>query len=207
VIDVVAEINAVRRAVGSAELEEGEGRSITIARTYGTGLDDLWDCCTNPERIPRWFLPVSGELREGGRYQLEGNAGGTIRQCEPPRAFSATWEYGGDVSWIEVRLTPESEDSTRFELTHTARINDHWGEFGPGAVGVGWDLAILGLQTHLSTEIGMSQAEVQRWTESEDGKRYMRLSSEAWGEADAEAGADPAQAREAAGRTAAAYTG
>ena len=31
-------------------------------------IDDVWDACTNPERIPRWFLPVSGDLRLGGRY-------------------------------------------------------------------------------------------------------------------------------------------
>jgi uncharacterized protein YndB with AHSA1/START domain len=57
--------------------------------------------CTNPERIPRWFLPVSGELKEGGRYQLEGNAGGTITRCDPPHGFDATWEMGSDMSWIE----------------------------------------------------------------------------------------------------------
>ena len=55
-----------------------------ISAVYDTTLDDLWDACTNAERIPRWFLPVSGELRDGGRYQLEGNAGGTIERCDPP---------------------------------------------------------------------------------------------------------------------------
>ena len=44
----------------------------------------MWDACTDPERIGRWFLPVSGDLRLGGRYQLEGNAGGEILRCEPP---------------------------------------------------------------------------------------------------------------------------
>ena len=57
------------------------------------------DAVTSAERIPRWFLPVSGRLELGGRYQLEGNAGGTIRRCERPSHLGLTWELGGDVSW------------------------------------------------------------------------------------------------------------
>ena len=106
-IDVTQQINAVRRQVGKRVLEAGEARVVTIARIYHAELADVWDACTNAERIPRWFLPVSGELRLGGHYQLEGNAGGTIERCDPPRGFAATWEFGGDVSWIELRLEPD----------------------------------------------------------------------------------------------------
>ena len=56
----------------------------TLTRSYATTVEDLWDAATSKERIPRWFLPVSGRLELGGRYQLEGNAGGTIRHCERP---------------------------------------------------------------------------------------------------------------------------
>ena len=82
---------------------------------------------TNPERIRRWFLPVSGDLSEGGHYQLESNAGGTISHCEKPRGFAATWEYDEDVSWIEVRLTPEGDGRTRLELEHVAHVADESG--------------------------------------------------------------------------------
>jgi Activator of Hsp90 ATPase homolog 1-like protein len=78
VIEVVEEINRVERRVGSRTFDAGEARTIVIARTYDAALEDVWDACTNPERLPRWFLPVSGELRPGGRYELEGNAGGEI---------------------------------------------------------------------------------------------------------------------------------
>src|SRR4029450_4047811 len=87
-------------------IEAGDARVVSISQTYDTDIDDLWDAVTNPEHIPRWFLPVSGELKVGGRYQLEGNAGGVIERCEPPRSFAATWEYGGAISWIEVTLAP-----------------------------------------------------------------------------------------------------
>ena len=55
-------------------------------------------------RIPLWFLPVTGDLRLGGRFQVEGNAGGVVERCDPPRSFAATWECGESTSWLEVRL-------------------------------------------------------------------------------------------------------
>ena len=47
-----------------------------------------------------------------GHYTL---AGGRTADWLPsgagftPEAFDATWEYGGEVSWIEVRLAPEGD--------------------------------------------------------------------------------------------------
>ena len=52
------EINAVERRVGSSEFRAGEARMVTIARSYDAPIEDVWDACTNPERIPRWFLPA-----------------------------------------------------------------------------------------------------------------------------------------------------
>jgi uncharacterized protein YndB with AHSA1/START domain len=206
-IDVAHQINAVRREVGSRVMEAGEARTTVISQTYDATIDDLWDACTNPERIPRWFLPVTGDLRLHGRYQLEGNAGGTIEQCDPPKGFAATWEYGGEVSWIEVRLTPESGERTRFELEHIAHVDDRWAEFGPGAVGVGWDLAVVGLTLHLASGGGaVDPAEVAAWTASADGKAFVTASSERWRDASIAAGTDPAEATAAAERTTAAYT-
>lgn len=205
-IDVSHQISAVRRTLGDRVLEGKEARVLTISQVYDTGLADLWDACTNPERIPRWFLPVSGELRVGGKYQLEGNAGGTVERCDPPKSFAATWEFGGNVSWIEVRLTPEGE-GTRFELEHVAHVDDRWDEFGPGAVGIGWDSALVGLVLHLSAPgTAVDPEAAMAWMMSPEGIRFMTASNDAWYEADVAAGADPAQARAAADRTLKAYT-
>lgn len=152
VIEVEEQINAAERRVRSRTFDAGEARTVVISRTYDAALEDVWDACTNPERIPRWFLPVSGELRAGGRYQLEGNAGGEIERCDPPHGFAATWEFGGNVSWIELRLSDADGGRTRFELEHIAPGDDeHWAQFGPGAVGVGWELALLGLARHFAS--------------------------------------------------------
>ena len=100
-IDIAGRINAVTRKVGDSE-HRGRAAKVVVARcAFDTSPDDLWEAITNVERIPCWFLPISGDLRLGGRYQLKGNAGGEILSCDPPRHLSVTWEFGGEVSWLD----------------------------------------------------------------------------------------------------------
>jgi uncharacterized protein YndB with AHSA1/START domain len=206
-IDVAHQINAVARRVGARTLDAGEARTVVVSQTYRAALDDVWDACTNAERIPRWFLPITGDLRVGGRYQLEGNASGTIESCNPPNGFSATWEFGGSTTWIELRLTPLGDEETCFELEHIAHIDDETSvQFGPGAVGIGWDLSLLGLASHLGTGDGVTPADAAAWVASDEGREFMVLSGRAWGDAAAAAGDDPQAAAAAAQRTIEAYT-
>jgi uncharacterized protein YndB with AHSA1/START domain len=208
-IDVVHQISSVDRHVGSRALAAGEARTVTISRVYDTPPEDLWDACTNPERISRWFLPISGDLSLGGRYEFEGNASGTIERCEPPHSVDATWEYGGQISWIELRLTPEPGGRTLFALEHIAHVeDDFWDQFGPGAVGVGWDGAVLGLTLYLTDPAALPEREaVEAWQASEEGRQFTGLSSERWAEASIAAGADPEEAHAAAARTTDVYSG
>jgi len=206
--DVQHQINAVSRVVGSVALEAGQARTLTISQTYAAPLADVWDACTSAERIPRWFLPVSGDLVLGGRYQLEGNAQGTISECDPPRGFDVTWEYGSEVSWVEVRLSDEGPDRTRFELHHIAHVDDErWAQFGPGAVGIGWDSGLLGLAGHLSSGTGVDPADAMAWMASPEGVDFITRSSAAWAEASIVAGTDAAAATAAMHQCTAAYTG
>ncbi len=207
-IDVSQQINAVSRQVGRRVLAAGEARTVTVSQTYHAPVEDVWDAITSPARIPRWFLPITGELRPGGRYQLQGNASGTVESCDPPNGFTATWEYGDEVTWIEVRLTSGPDGSTRLVLEHIAHVSDEqWAQFGPGAVGVGWDMGLLGLATHLSTGDAVDPQQAAAWMASADGRQFMSASSELWYEASIAAGTDEVAARAAAGRTIAAYTG
>lgn len=205
-IDVTHQINAVTRQVGTRVIQAGEARTTTISQTYKADVEDVWDACTNPERIPRWFLPVTGDLRQGGTYQLEGNAGGTIEYCDRPTSFTATWEYSGAVSWIEVRLTSQADGRTRLELEHIAMEDEHWAQFGPGAVGIGWDMALIGLSEHLTSGQPVDAEAAMAWMASEEGKRFMTMSSQRWAEANIAAGTEEAAARAQADRTTAFYT-
>jgi uncharacterized protein YndB with AHSA1/START domain len=204
-IDVTKQIEAVTRTVGTA----GDARIGTISQVYPTGIDDLWEALTSAERIPRWFLPITGDLKEGGHYQLEGNAGGTITRCDKPNGYAATWEYGDTVSTITVRLTAIDGEHTRLELEHAGVPDpDFWAQFGPGATGLGWDGGLMGLALHLSApDQPIDKEAVAAWMASDEGREFWRQSSEAWYSANVASGADPETARGMADRTFAAYTG
>ncbi|MDG0810493.1 SRPBCC family protein [Cohnella rhizosphaerae] len=179
---------------------------MTLERAYDTTLDDLWDAMTNPERLPRWFAPVGGELRLGGRYQIQNNAGGTVTECEPPRFFALTWEFAGGLSWVEVRLFAEGEDRSRLKLSHICPVDDHWKKFGPGAVGVGWDLSLAGLAFHLA-DGGAERIDEHEFGASVEGKAFMADCSEEWRRAAVAGGENESRAEAAANRVTAFYTG
>jgi uncharacterized protein YndB with AHSA1/START domain len=188
-----------------------DGREAKVAvarRTYEAPIEDLWDALTNPERLPRWFLPVSGDLRVGGRYQTQGNAGGVVERCERPDLLALTWEFGGEVTWLELRLTEAGTDLTVLELAHTAYVDpDRWAEFGPGAVGIGWDLALNGLALHLRTGEALDPGEAEAWSMSAEGVEFITGASSAWTRAAVEGGDDAVAAEAAGARTTAFYTG
>ena len=203
--DVATHLGAVERSVSALERDGQPARAVTLSRSYTTTLEDLWDAATSAERIPGWFLPISGELELGGRYQLEGNAGGVITACEPPSHFALTWEFG-DVSWVEVRFSNDGVHRARLTLTHTAHLSDHWDTYGPGAVGVGWEMGLLGMELHL-TQPNAPKPDPAEFAMSPDGKALLTGSSKAWAQAAVAAGEDPDAAHAAARRTAAFYTG
>jgi hypothetical protein len=162
---------------------------------------------TKADRLPRWGMPVSGDLRLGGRFKIEGNASGEILACEPPRHLQVTWEYGGQTSWVDVRIAKHG-DGAALTLEHISHETDEqWSKFGPGATGVGWDLALLGLTLYAEAG-GMSDPkEGMAWMMSENGKAFVRASSDAWGQASIDSGMARDAALGAASRTTAAYTG
>ena len=204
--DVAGHLGAVARSVSPLKRDGQPAHAVTLSRSYATTMEDLWEALTSARRIPRWFLPVSGRLELGGRYQLEGNAGGVITACEPPSQFAITWEFAGDVSWVEVRLVDDGAGRARLTLTHTARLSPHWDEYGPGAAGVGWEMSFFGLALHLA-QPGEAPLDEARFAASPDGKALMTGSSEGWQRAAVQAGADPDAANAAARRTTAFYTG
>jgi uncharacterized protein YndB with AHSA1/START domain len=205
--DIANEINTVHREVGRRQFPSGEGRTVVLRRTYDAPVEDVWDAITDPDRISRWFLPVTGDLRLGGTYQLKGNAGGEILRCEPPHLLAVTWIFGdpdeAGASEVEVRLSAGEDGDTVFELVHAAIVeSDRWTEYGPGAVGVGWDLALLGLGVHLR---GGSIDDPMAWSMSEEARQIMTDSSNAWGVANEAAGATSADAAAAVANTTAFY--
>ena len=192
-IDIARELEAVHREVADRTVPAGDAKAVILEREYDAPIEDVWDALTNPERIGRWFLPISGDYRLGGTYQFEGNAGGEIRECDQPNRLKVTWVYGpvqsdADISEVELRLSRAGDNRTRFVLEHTAVVpEEFWAMYGPGAVGVGWEGGLLGLELHLR---GGSVGDPQAWQGSDEGREFNTRSSKAWGEAYRAYGAD-----------------
>src|SRR5262245_60011905 len=205
--DIAAWIGAVTREVRNIEHEGKPAAMVVAVREYDTDIADLWDAITSAERIPRWFLPISGELKLGGRYQLHGNAGGAITRCEPPRELAVTWEFAGGVSWVNVSLSELGKERTRLVLQHIAHPEAHWEQFGPGAVGIGWELGLMGLARHLQSGAARPPESDPAWMSSPEAKRFMAQSAQGWGDAAIAAGESETQAHAAAERTRKFYSG
>ena len=204
--EVGSHLDAMDRSVCYLKRDGKPASGVTLTREFATSLENLWDAVTNSERIPRWFAVVSGELALGGRYQIEGNASGTVTACEPLAHFALTWEFAGDVSWVEVRSKATGDGSAQLSLTHTALLSPFWDQFGPGAVGVGWEMGFLRLALYLA-QPDWTKPDEMEFATSADGKAFITGSSECWAQASIAAGTDMENAHAAARNTTAFYTG
>jgi uncharacterized protein YndB with AHSA1/START domain len=105
-------------------ISAGEARVAVFTRTYQTTVEDLWDACTNPERLRRWYVPVTGDLHIGGSFQQLNMGSGTILACDPPHLLKVS--LGGGADEIELRLFPGPVDeTTTLELQHATTLETH----------------------------------------------------------------------------------
>ena len=201
--DLVEAIERVRRETRDG----GTTKTVILSRSYDTTVEDLWEACTLAERLARWFEPVGGDLREGGRYRLQDSGTtGTVERCEPPTRLRVTWEWEGSSSHVELTLG-ERDGRAELLLEHVMPHDRHWDEYGPGATGVGWDLSLLALAMHLAGDARAEPAEMERFTTSTEGVGLLHRAGVAWATAHTASGADPETARAAAERTVAFYAG
>jgi uncharacterized protein YndB with AHSA1/START domain len=150
IIDIAKQIGAISREVARQHTESGETVALTLQRRYDADQADVWQAITDPDRVRRWFLPLTGDLREGGNFQLEGNASGDIMTCEPPRHLMVT--FGGKSSIVDVQLSDDGQQ-TLLKLTHSVPIELAGSGAGALYLGPGWDGALLGLALHFAGEV------------------------------------------------------
>ena len=103
----------------------------------------------------------------------------------------------------DAQSRPAGGDATELLLRHAVGDNDHWATYGPGATGVGWDLALLGLAQYVRT--GALSVDPETFQTSPEAVAFVRRSAADWGAAHAAAGTRAEIADEAAARTSAAY--
>lgn len=179
-IDILEHINAVQRDVSRT----GETVTVLMRRSYQAEPAEVWDALTDPERMQRWLMPISGDLKVGGSFQLQGNAGGEILECDPPKRFKVT--FGGENSLLEVRLSPGVGSATDLELEHSMgespEIPAAPGGSGALWVGPGWDGALLGLALYVTGQLP-ADADPVEMANSPEVVDYNEQSVRAWIEA------------------------
>lgn len=183
-IDIIRQIESIQREVSRCTAATGgQGIAVHLTRNYDAPPADVWDAITNPDRVKRWFTPLSGDLRVGGKFQLQGNASGDILHCEPPKLLRLT--YGGETSIVEVRLHPAADDTTRLEIEHTVPIEIAQNGAGSLFVGPGWDGGLLGLDLYLRGHVAEDPAAAAN---SPEAQEFSRRSAHAWAAAVATSG-------------------
>jgi uncharacterized protein YndB with AHSA1/START domain len=173
VIDILEHITAIQRQVE----QTGEEVRVVLRRSYRAEVEEVWDALTDPDRIRRWLMPITGELKPGGTFQLEGNAGGEVLECEPPQRFKVS--FGGPASLVEITLA-QSQDGTTTDLQmdHTVPA-DFGGASGALYVGPGWDGALLGLALYVEGKLA-EDADPQAMANSPEVIEFNKASIHAW---------------------------
>ena len=195
-------VSGAHREVGSRRIPAGQARTVVLRRRYDAPIDDVWDACCNPDRLSRWFVEVTGDLRQGGTFSLEGIASGEILRCEPPRRLTVTWVYGDrPVDEVDLRLSPDGDGGTLFELEHaTVTRLVEWGgrmlDVVPG-MGAGWEPALYALDLHLRELLPDAvAAEWRKGAPPREVEELITRSEKAWAAlaeaADQAPGGDPA---------------
>ncbi|WP_138761041.1 SRPBCC family protein [Modestobacter altitudinis] len=173
--DLIDELVAAHRDVQRRGSGDAEVIAVSVRRRYDAAVGDVWSAVTDPDRLARWFAPVSGNLRVGGAFQVEGNAGGEVQECDPPHGFTVSW--GGPESLVRLRLTAEGGNATRLELEHSVPVAFAGSGAGALYVGPGWDVAVLGLALFLRGEpVGDPVA----WEGTAEVQRYNAATIDAW---------------------------
>lgn len=172
-IDIIAELDEVRRRVHAGE--QGDQVAVRLERTYRADVEDVWDALTDPERLARWFLPVTGDLRVGGKFATEGNADGEILGCDRPSRLVLTW--GAPESVVTVELAVADGRSTVLTLEHSVTATLVPDAGGALHVGPGWDDALVALALHVR---GTDPADPVAFQSSPEVLAYNQGVVQAW---------------------------
>jgi uncharacterized protein YndB with AHSA1/START domain len=132
-------------------ISRGDARVAVFKRTFDAPIEDVWDACTNPDRLCRWYVPITGDLRVGGTFQQAPMGSGVITHCEAPRELKLS--LGGGVDEIELCLSTTPAGTT-LELQHATTIDQHQigGQMFDAVfcMGGGYYPRLLALHRHLS---------------------------------------------------------
>ena len=158
------------RIIGSMRALDDARGAVRVEDVYDTGIDDLWEACTTPERLARWVAEVTGDLRAGGTVHATfvSTATGPVRveACDAPHHLLLRMCPGtSEETEIEAWLTAEGS-KTRLVVEERGLPADELHFYGAG-----W-------QTHLE-DLGRSlasgtSAHPDGWSAESAAEEWMR---------------------------------
>ncbi|GAA4721002.1 hypothetical protein GCM10025782_18220 [Pedococcus ginsenosidimutans] len=139
------------KIIGTMRALDGTRGAVRVEDVYDTGIEDLWQACTSPDRLARWIAEVEGDLREGGTvravFTSTWSGPAVIEVCEAPHHLLLTTEPGtDDESQVEAWLTAEG-DRTRLVVEERGLPVD-----GLHFYGAGWQAHLEDLGRSLADE-------------------------------------------------------
>ena len=127
---------------------DGDVVAVVFDRHYATTPDDLWQACTDPERLARWFAPVTGDLRPGGRFTIHFDDADTpqcrIVTCEPTTRLVWEWPIRDVATVVTAYVTADGEGS-RLVLRHERLTSTQVAGYAAG-----WDTYVRSLEAHVA---------------------------------------------------------
>jgi uncharacterized protein YndB with AHSA1/START domain len=64
--DLIAALRQAGRTVAEAELRDAPAHVVELRRTLRAPVADVWEACTRPEHVRRWFLPSAATCDPAG---------------------------------------------------------------------------------------------------------------------------------------------
>ncbi len=78
------------------------GSAVRFEWRYDAEADDVWAAVTQPDRVARWLVPISGEQAVGGVVRVDFGAGATasvlVQECRPGRGMVLEWVFPDGVA-------------------------------------------------------------------------------------------------------------
>lgn len=157
------------KIIGTMRALDDRRGAVRVEDVYDTDIEDLWEACTDPERLARWIAQVSGDLRVGGTVRVvftsTWSGPATIEVCDAPHHLLLTTQSGtDDQAQVEAWLTAEG-DQTRLVVEERGLPLDALPLYGAG-----WQVHLEDLGRALASD---GTAHVDGWSEQAPAAAWL----------------------------------
>ncbi|HEY9408770.1 MAG TPA: SRPBCC family protein [Jiangellaceae bacterium] len=121
---------------GVTRPDEGGRYAVRFERRFRADPVALWSVITEPDQLRHWLAPVSGELREGGEFEVGfvegGRARGTIETCRPESRLELSWAMDGDPAGRLVVELEADDAGSRLVADHAGIVEHEYLRYAAG---------------------------------------------------------------------------